>query len=136
MKLFGRKGKSIRIEVILAIVILLLVLCMGFGYCLRFVHRDGYSVLPPPEFNVIHHKLDTAMRGVWENELKRLTTNPSFFERVKYIFSPGKYKERINTLRGLIEGETYAQRYDAQKQKWQEERDRREQEFADKWDLT
>ena len=41
MKLFGRKGKSIRIEVILAIVILLLVLCMGFGYCLRFTYREN-----------------------------------------------------------------------------------------------
>ena len=41
MKLFGRKGKSIRIEVILAIVIILLVLCIGFGYCLRFTQREG-----------------------------------------------------------------------------------------------
>ena len=41
MKLFGRKGKSIRIEIILAIVIILLVLCIGFGYCLRFTHREA-----------------------------------------------------------------------------------------------
>lgn len=41
MKLFGRKGKSVRIEVILAIIVLLMILCMGFGYCLRFVHREG-----------------------------------------------------------------------------------------------
>ena len=43
MKRFGLKGKSVRIEVILAIVVLLLVLCMGFGYCLRFTLREGNS---------------------------------------------------------------------------------------------
>ena len=43
MKLFGRKGKSIRIEILLAIVIILLVLCMGFGYCLRFTYLETYG---------------------------------------------------------------------------------------------
>ena len=41
MKRFGLKGKSVGIEVILAIIVLLLILCMGFGYCLRFTHREG-----------------------------------------------------------------------------------------------
>lgn len=61
MKLFGRKGKSIRIEVILAIVILLLVLCMGFGYCLRFVHHQA----EPYEENIYG--------GFNVDEIKKLT---------------------------------------------------------------
>lgn len=43
MKIFGRKGKSVCIEVIFIIIALLIILCMGFGYCLRFVHREGYD---------------------------------------------------------------------------------------------
>ena len=41
MKRFGLKGKSVGIKVILAIIVLLLILCMGFGYCLRFTYREG-----------------------------------------------------------------------------------------------
>ena len=41
MKLFSRKGKSMRIEIILAIIVLLMILCMGFGYCLRFTRVEG-----------------------------------------------------------------------------------------------
>ena len=47
MKLFGRKGKSVRIEIILAIIVLLMILCMGFGYCLHFTRVEGYEGYHP-----------------------------------------------------------------------------------------
>ena len=85
MKRFGLKGKSVRIEVILAIVVLLLVLCMGFGYCLRFTHREGADIkvagssvqwLPPADSKMIVVNSTGTNNGYTNGKFQ----NPLFFE--------------------------------------------------------
>lgn len=41
MKLFGRKGDKLYIVVV--IILILLISCVGFGYCLSFSYREGIS---------------------------------------------------------------------------------------------
>lgn len=39
MKLFGRKGDTLYVAVL--IILILLISCVGFGYCLSFSYREG-----------------------------------------------------------------------------------------------
>ena len=47
MKLFGRKGLSKEVKYLVVIIIVLLILCLGFGYCLRFTGLEG--MIPPDD---------------------------------------------------------------------------------------
>ena len=41
MKIFGRKGLSKEMKYLVVIIVVLLILCLGFGYCLRFTRIEG-----------------------------------------------------------------------------------------------
>lgn len=43
MKLFGRKGLSKEMKYLVVIIVALLILCLGFGYCLRFTGLEGMN---------------------------------------------------------------------------------------------
>ena len=50
MKLFGRKGLSKEMKYLVVIIVVLLILCLGFGYCLRFTRIEG--MIPPDDNNI------------------------------------------------------------------------------------
>ena len=134
MKLFGRKGKSIRIEVILAIVILLLVLCMGFGYCLRFVHREGYIMREFPVGNQFHSDLDNKVIEEVKRRKEKLR-NPTLLQKLGIGFRPQMFRNQVYRYRDFLNRPSYDERLEQAQQDWYREREEKEASFA-KWDHT
>ena len=90
MKIFGRKRLSKEVKYLVVIIVVLLILCLGFGYCLRFTRIEG--MIP-------FKKLKTYGTPIFDYKTYTINRLENLLKNTKYI-----PEELGNFINNIIDG--------------------------------
>lgn len=98
MKLFGRKGLSKEMKYLVVIIVALLILCLGFGYCLRFTYLEGMEVGKWVEIDSYDVIFKSELFKVIEDYIvkKDNKNNKPFFDYKKMLEDPNSKHQPDN----------------------------------------